>query len=58
MSTITEQRRKPTTDDLAKPKYKMVTENINIYYGGVRAVKDLTLKFPSVGRAPSAPVLR
>lgn len=46
MSTVTEQQQKPTTADLAKPKYKMVTENINIYYGGVRAVKDLTLKFP------------
>ena len=46
MSTMTEQQQKPTTADLATPKYKMVTENINIYYGGVRAVKDLTLKFP------------
>ena len=46
MSTITEQQQKPTTADLAKPKYKMVTENINIYYGGVLAVRDLTLKFP------------
>ena len=46
MSTITEQQQKSTTADLVRPKYKMVTENINIYYGGVRAVKDMTLKFP------------
>lgn len=46
MSTITEQRHPEAETDLVKPKYKMVTENINIYYDKVHAVKNMTLRFP------------
>lgn len=30
----------------ANKRFKMVTENVNVYYGDVRAVKDISLKFP------------
>lgn len=32
--------------DHSTKRYKMITENINIYYGDTHAVKDLTMKFP------------
>lgn len=30
----------------ANKRFKMVTENVNVYYGDVRAVKDISLSFP------------
>ncbi len=44
MSTLA-QEQTPSSADFDK-KYKVVTENINIYYGNVHAVKDVNLRFP------------
>ena len=33
-------------DVFANKRFKMVTENVNVYYGDVRAVKDISLSFP------------
>lgn len=44
MQIVTE---KPADSSLESARrYKMVTENVNIYYGDVHTVKDLTMKFP------------
>ena len=43
MSTVAEQ--KPARGEVSG-KYKVVTENINVYYNSVLAVKNLTMKFP------------
>ena len=46
MRAITKQERRTTPELKPQRRYKMVTENVNIYYGDVCAVKDLTMKFP------------
>ena len=33
-------------DVFANKRFKMVAENVNVYYGDVRAVKDISLSFP------------
>ncbi len=49
---ITAEPQKRAPDDkkqggvFANKRFKMVTENVNVYYGDVRAVKDISLKFP------------
>ena len=32
--------------DFASSKYKMITENVNVYYGNLLAVKNISIKFP------------
>jgi phosphate transport system ATP-binding protein len=32
--------------DITKSKYKMITENVNVYYGNFLAVKNISIKFP------------
>ena len=32
--------------DFAGSKYKMITENVNVYYGNYLAVKNISIKFP------------
>lgn len=48
--TAEPQKRAPSDkkqgDVFANKRFKMVTENVNVYYGDVRAVKDISLKFP------------
>ena len=45
-TAITEQRVVESSADQAEPRYKMVTENVNIYYDQTLAVKNLTMRFP------------
>lgn len=45
MKAVTKQTTKPQVA-AAPQRYKMVTEDVNIYYGDVQAVKSLTMKFP------------
>ena len=45
-TAITEQRVVESLTDQVEPRYKMVTENVNIYYDKTHAVKNLTMKFP------------
>lgn len=35
-----------TPKDVSNKKYKMITENVNIYYGDFLAVKNVSMKFP------------
>ena len=35
-----------TPRDVSNNKYKMITENVNIYYGDFLAVKNVSMKFP------------
>lgn len=46
MRAITKQERRAKPELEPQRRYKMVTENVNIYYGDVHAVQDLTMKFP------------
>lgn len=47
MSTVMTDRNANTAiAEQPHPKYKMRTENINVYYGKTHAVQDLTLAFP------------
>lgn len=47
MSTVMTDRNANTAiAEQSHPKYKMRTENINVYYGKTHAVQDLTLAFP------------
>ena len=47
MRTVMARREaKVTGADSGTPKYKMITENIDIYYGKTRAVQNLTMSFP------------
>ena len=32
--------------ETSNKKYKMITENVNVYYGNNKAVKDVSMKFP------------
>jgi len=32
--------------NIPQKKYKMVTENVNVYYGNFLAVKNISIKFP------------
>ena len=45
MSVLTKQKQ-PDSELDREQRYKMVTENVNIYYGDVHAVKDLSMRFP------------
>ena len=45
-TTITEQTMAEPAVSQIEPRYKMVTEDINVYYGKIHAVRNLTMKFP------------
>lgn len=45
MSTVMNLQNIDTQDQSKEKKYKMIAENVSVYYGGVQAVKNITMRF-------------
>lgn len=46
ITTVAERKVAESITDKPEPRYKMVTQDVNVYYGQTRAVRNMTMKFP------------